>query len=71
MSTTDGWAKEAYEHLGFLYAVGKAAGQQLEVVQIRIGAPKEDGLADLGKDAHHLPKEGGVLQTMVPPHRRV
>jgi hypothetical protein len=49
-----GWAKEAYEHLGFVFAAGKQAGrpdpttagqvqtgQQLEVVQIRIGGPRE------------------------------
>lgn len=35
-----GWAKEAYEHLGFVFAVGKL-GRQLEVVQLRIGAPRE------------------------------
>lgn len=50
-----GWAKEVYEHLGFVFAVGKqarpstqftsgaapAAGRQLEMVQIRIGGPRE------------------------------
>lgn len=35
-----GWAKEAYEHLGFVYATG-ALGRALEVVQIRIGAPRD------------------------------
>lgn len=35
-----GWAKEAYEHLGFVFACGKL-GRQLEVVQLRIGAPRE------------------------------
>jgi nucleoside-diphosphate-sugar epimerase len=35
-----GWAKEAYEHLGFVYASG-TLGRQLEVVQIRIGAPRD------------------------------
>ncbi len=35
-----GWAKEAYEHLGFVYASG-SQGRKLEVVQIRIGAPRE------------------------------
>src|SRR5688500_5500017 len=35
-----GWAKEAYEHLGFVFACGKM-GRQLEVVQLRIGAPRE------------------------------
>ena len=50
-----GWAKEAYEHLGFVYAAGTmgalgfqmgrgsqgSAQRQLEVVQIRIGAPRD------------------------------
>jgi NAD+ dependent glucose-6-phosphate dehydrogenase len=39
-----GWAKESYEHLGFLYAVGKETLRPLEVVQIRIGAPQENTL---------------------------
>ena len=36
-----GWAKDAYEHLGFVFAVGKVNGRPLENVQIRIGAPRE------------------------------
>ncbi|MDP8924473.1 MAG: NAD(P)-dependent oxidoreductase [Chloroflexota bacterium] len=48
-----GWAKEVYEHLGFVYASGVAGGptvgevrpedrpRRLEVVQIRIGAPRD------------------------------
>jgi nucleoside-diphosphate-sugar epimerase len=35
-----GWAKIAYEALGFIYASG-AFGRKLEVVQVRIGAPRE------------------------------
>ena len=35
-----GWAKLAYEALGFLYASG-SRGRKLENVQIRIGAPRE------------------------------
>ena len=35
-----GWAKVAYESLGFLYACG-SLGRRLEVVQIRIVAPRE------------------------------
>jgi hypothetical protein len=54
-----GWAKEAYEHLGFVFAVGKqgrtgsftaaakaGSARQLEVVQIRIGGPRETDVAD-------------------------
>ncbi|MXY91981.1 MAG: NAD(P)-dependent oxidoreductase [Caldilineaceae bacterium SB0670_bin_27] len=49
-----GWAKEAYEHLGFVFAVGRmqfwgvgveeASPQPLENVQVRIGGPREDDL---------------------------
>jgi len=35
-----GWAKIAYEALGFTYASG-AFSRKLEVVQVRIGAPRE------------------------------
>jgi hypothetical protein len=35
-----GWAKIAYEALGFMYASG-AFGRKLAVVQVRIGAPRE------------------------------
>ena len=35
-----GWAKAAYESLGFLYACG-SLGRRLEVVQIRIVVPRE------------------------------
>ena len=40
-----GWAKEAYEHLGFVFAVGKVNGRPLENVQIRIGGPRETDVA--------------------------
>ncbi|NDF39353.1 MAG: NAD(P)-dependent oxidoreductase [Proteobacteria bacterium] len=35
-----GWSKIAYEALGFTYATG-APGRRLEVVQVRIGAPRQ------------------------------
>jgi nucleoside-diphosphate-sugar epimerase len=35
-----GWSKIAYEALGFTYATG-APGRSLEVVQVRIGAPRQ------------------------------
>jgi len=41
-----GWAKEAYEHLGFVFAVGRVNGRQLENVQIRIGGPRETDVAN-------------------------
>ena len=40
-----GWAKETYEHLGFVFAVGKENGKALENVQIRIGGPRETDVA--------------------------
>lgn len=36
-----GWAKEVYEHLGFVFAAGKLNGRPLDNVQIRIGGPRE------------------------------
>ena len=41
-----GWAKDAYEHLGFVFATGKLNGRPLENVQIRIGGPRETDVAD-------------------------
>lgn len=44
-----GWAKIAYESLGFVFATGKVGGRRLEVVQLRIGGPRDnadlDGIA--------------------------
>ena len=40
-----GWAKAAYESLGFLYACG-SLGRPLEVVLVRIVAPREIRMAD-------------------------
>ena len=44
-----GWAKIAYESLGFVFATGKVANRKLEVVQLRIGGPRDnadlDGIA--------------------------
>ena len=46
-----GWAKETYEHLGFVFATGQQArahgtgdARALEVVQLRIGGPRENDL---------------------------
>ncbi len=54
-----GWAKEVYEHLGFVFACGRqptaaspmaasapVTSRQLEVVQIRIGGPRETDVAN-------------------------
>ena len=40
-----GWAKATYEHLGFVFAAGRANGRPLENVQIRIGGPRETDVA--------------------------
>lgn len=39
-----GWAKEAYEHLGFVFATGHVDGKKLQNVQLRIGGPRETDL---------------------------
>jgi hypothetical protein len=44
-----GWAKETYEHLGFVFAAGRVNGTPLENVQIRIGGPRETDVAKCPK----------------------
>ena len=39
-----GWAKAAYELLGFVFATGQVEGRQLEIVQWRIGGPRDDDI---------------------------
>jgi len=39
-----GWAKIAYESLGFVFATGQVDGRKLEVVQWRIGGPRDDDI---------------------------
>jgi hypothetical protein len=39
-----GWAKAAYELLGFVFATGKVDGRPLEIVQWRIGGPRDDDI---------------------------
>ena len=39
-----GWAKAAYELLGFVFATGKVDGRKLEIVQWRIGGPRDDDM---------------------------
>jgi hypothetical protein len=39
-----GWAKAAYELLGFVFATGKVDDRKLEIVQWRIGGPREDDI---------------------------
>jgi NAD+ dependent glucose-6-phosphate dehydrogenase len=39
-----GWAKAAYELLGFVFATGQVDGRRLEIVQWRIGGPRDDDI---------------------------
>jgi hypothetical protein len=39
-----GWSKASYELLGFVFATGKVDGRKLEVVQWRIGGPRDNDL---------------------------
>ena len=56
-----GWAKEAYEHLGFVFATGHVDDKKLENVQVRIGAPRETILdAADPKDLKHIHRELGA-----------
>jgi hypothetical protein len=56
-----GWAKIAYEALGFTYASG-AFGRQLEVVQVRIGAPREiDAKVFAGRPAEYKRDLGAYI----------
>ncbi|MGH2459417.1 MAG: NAD-dependent epimerase/dehydratase family protein, partial [Chloroflexota bacterium] len=49
-----GWAKESYEHLGFVYASGGLA-RALDVVQIRIGAPRDLAISSFVDERHDDP----------------
>ncbi len=42
-----GWAKDSYEHLGFVFALGRVNGRPLSNVQMRIGAPRETDLDEV------------------------
>jgi NAD+ dependent glucose-6-phosphate dehydrogenase len=39
-----GWSKASYELLGFVFASGQVGGRKLEVVQWRIGGPRDDDI---------------------------
>lgn len=56
-----GWAKIAYEALGWMYACG-AFGRKLEVVQLRIGAPREiDAAGFEGRPAQYKRDLGAYI----------
>jgi len=42
-----GWAKAAYELLGFVFATGKVDDRTLEIVQWRIGGPRDDDIDEI------------------------
>jgi hypothetical protein len=54
-----GWAKIAYEALGFMYASG-AFGRKLGVVQLRIGAPRELDVARFESDPAGFKRDLGA-----------
>jgi hypothetical protein len=56
-----GWAKIAYEALGWMYACG-AFGRKLEVVQVRIGAPRDiDAARYAGRPADYKRDLGAYI----------
>ena len=56
-----GWAKETYEHLGFVFATGHVDEKKVENVQVRIGAPRETILdAADPNDLKHIHRELGA-----------
>ncbi len=62
-----GWAKIAYESLGFVFATGQIGGVKLEVVQLRIGGPRETDIhnykirnAEIGEDLKGLHRALGA-----------
>ena len=64
-----GWAKATYEHIGFLFASG-AFGRKLEVVMVRIGAPREIQVEDFHGDPPAAPgQRGGRRREGGPPDR--
>ena len=54
-----GWAKIAYEALGWMYACG-AFGRKLEMVQVRIGAPREIDAHEFGGRAVQYKRDLGA-----------
>ena len=54
-----GWAKATYEHLGFLFACG-TFGRKLEVVMVRIGAPREINVESFSNDSRGYKRDLGA-----------
>ena len=64
-----GWSKACYEHLGFIYACG-GLGRPLEIVQVRIGAPRELDGADYSADEPPAPQPGPAFPTGIARFKR-
>jgi NAD+ dependent glucose-6-phosphate dehydrogenase len=64
-----GWSKACYEHLGFVYACG-GLGRPLEVVQVRIGAPRELDEDQYSVDEPAAPKPGPAFPTGIARFKR-
>ena len=54
-----GWVKASYEHMGFLFACG-AFGRKMEVVQLRIGAPRDIDPAKFAGDPRGYKRDLGA-----------
>ena len=54
-----GWSKATYEHLGFLFACG-SYGRKLDVVMVRIGAPREIRVQDFPNDPRRYKRDLGA-----------
>ncbi len=54
-----GWAKSAYEHIGFVFATG-AQGRAVENVHLRIGAPREVDAAQFVGDPKAYKRDLGA-----------
>lgn len=64
-----GWSKIAYESLGFVYACG-SLGRSMEVVHVRIGAPREIDAAAYSADEPAAPQLGPAFQTGLTRYKR-
>ena len=54
-----GWAKLSYEQLAFLFANGDV-GRKMDIVSMRIGAPRPLELADYGDDMNRFKRDLGA-----------
>ncbi len=64
-----GWSKACYEHLGFVYACG-GLGRSLEVVQVRIGAPRDLDEDTYSADEPPAPQPGPAFPTGIARFKR-